>query len=235
MLIKCTDEDLCIRGLIDAIDSYSMGLTDANGPRIADVKEVVKRLNRIIQYIRDNPQEVEEEIYAEEEAAEIKEDDFSGIDLTKTTIAEDLAFVNDQFALYNEYNTTYRIDAKAKTIICTDEFGDKVANAALIEIRLDDYNNLGLYCKDGSECITGDDMDYAEYTMGLTRNVRNTVDRLNAAQKKLLAGKPVAAAPAATTIAADLEYVNQQFSLYNPYSTTYAVNEIRKTIICKDK
>jgi hypothetical protein len=235
VLIECTDGEYCLIGLEDNLESYSMGLTDANGPRIADVKEVVKRLNRIIQYIRDNPQEAEEVIYAEEEAAEIVEDDFSGIDLTKTTIAEDLVFVNDQFAMYNEYNTTYSMDAKAKTITCTDEFGDKVANAALIEIRLDDYNNLGLFCKDGSECIKGDDMNYAEYTMGLTRNVRNTVERLNAAQKKLLAGKPVAAAPAATTIAADLEYINQQFSLYNPYNTSYAVNETRKTIICKDK
>jgi hypothetical protein len=184
LVISCTDGKKCMLGLRDDLASYSISLRDAKGPRVADVKTMQKLLEQIIQFVKEDEVIIEGEITEET----IPEDDYTAIDLNKTTIAEDLAFVNEQLDWNNADRTSFSMDEANKTITIKNAYSVIVVKAELIDIRLHEYGHqIVIVCKDGSDCLILDNgLEYSETGIAMSRNVRNTRDRLRAAQRKLL-------------------------------------------------
>lgn len=184
LVIECTDGKKCMLGLSEDLSSYSISLRDAKGPRIADVKEMQKLLRQIIEQIKEDVVVINTTLTEDI----IEEDDFSALDLQKTTIADDLAFVNQQLALYNEDGTSFSMDKTNKTITYKNNYSVIVVKADLIDIQVHEYGHqVVLVCKDGSDCLILDNgLEYPESGIAMSRNVRNTRERLRAAQHKLL-------------------------------------------------
>lgn len=167
------------------------------------------------------------------------------------TIDANLNYINEQFRLYNDYGTAFSVDTRTKEIICEDEFGILKANFDEVEIK-EQSGNVGIFClNEDSKCIryySKDgtrlyDQDYSDYTMGLRKNDEviphiNTVLAKFAELKRLVANQVNYSSSdngGSSKLSENLKYINQQFSLYNGYQTSFSVDMKSKEVICEDK
>ncbi|HYE95936.1 MAG TPA: hypothetical protein VD962_06970 [Rubricoccaceae bacterium] len=148
-------------------------------------------------------------------------------------VSERLAYINEQFRLYNTYNTSWSVDENARTWSVTDEFGTVTGDLATTEVRGDGSGNLGIFCVSGGTCVRGYDGPTSSYTMGLTTN-GNVIPHFDAVIRQfqeirsyVLGGTPSTAV--SPYVGQRLDYINEQFRLYNEYDTSWGVNEATKT------
>jgi hypothetical protein len=169
-------------------------------------------------------------------------------------IDANLKYINEQFSLYNEYQTSFSVDIAAKEIICEDDFGVLKAKFSDVEIR-EEGDNVGIFClNENSKCIryydkNGTrlyDQDYSDYTMGLRKNDKiiphiNTVLSKFAELKRLVTSTSNYSTSTAdngggnSKLSENLRYINEQFRLYNGYETSFSVDMKSKEVICEDK
>lgn len=160
------------------------------------------------------------------------------------TIDGNLRYINEQFSRYNEYETSFSVNVGAKELICEDEFGILKANFDDVEIRVQG-NNIGIFClNENSKCIRyygkdgtrKYDSDYSNYTMGLRENDK-IISHINTVLSKFSELKQLVTngSSLSGTIGDNLKYINQQFSLYNGYQTSFNVDTRTKELICEDK
>jgi hypothetical protein len=162
-----------------------------------------------------------------------------------------LKYINEQFGLYNSYGTIFSVDTRTKEIICEDEFGILKANFSDVEIR-ENSGNISIFClNENSKCIRyyGKDgtrlydQDYSDYTMGLKKNDK-MIPHINTVLAKFAELKGLVASSAtystsdndgSSKLGKNLKYINEQFSLYNGYETSFSIDMKSKEIICEDK
>ncbi|WP_439127565.1 hypothetical protein [Polaribacter sp.] len=98
----------------------------------------------------------------------------------KELIFNNLTYINQQFNLYNEFQTLWAIDYKSKEIICFDKFGSYHAKISdiIIEPKNNSAETLNFKCISGS-CLkpSGSSAKKRDsYSMGLSKNL-TTVTR----------------------------------------------------------
>lgn len=102
----------------------------------------------------------------------------------KELIHKNLNYINNQFNLYNKYQTSWAIDYKTDEIYCFDEFGSLKANISdiIFEDKEGKSKILNLKCIDNSTCITESNSGKQtknSYSMGLSKNLLDVLNKFN--------------------------------------------------------
>jgi hypothetical protein len=151
--------------------------------------------------------------------------------------AETLKYVNSLLNLYNEYNSHLDVDEYTNELVFTDKFSELRADVNDVEFR-PSGENMGIYCKNGSECLSSKDIDTgvaesykSKYTFGVKRNdkavteVNTAIDRLNAMLVGLSGGSSSLNSSYISAIARkNLKIINDAFDTYNDYETVFSVH-----------
>lgn len=152
------------------------------------------------------------------------------------SISSNLEYINQQFELYNEYNTVWSVDEARNLLIWKNDFGVHSANFSDVEVRAEnDKGWIGVYCLvSGSECISfegytlGDDT-YSEYTMGLKdndeiiRHIDAVLDAFAELKESVLRAGGSSGA-SGDIVEQNIAYINSEFGKYNPYNTRFWVD-----------
>lgn len=169
------------------------------------------------------------------------------------SISENLRYINDQFSLYNAYETSFHVDKSTKEMICEDKFGILKANWSDIEITASE-SFIGIYCLNmGSECIRYYDKDgtrnYEEgkssYTMGLNENDK-IISNVNIVLEKFAEIKRIITSENHISLGShnlgverqinvELNTVNQIFQRSSEYKNVYTIDFSKKTITATTK
>ena len=226
--IYCLNNDKCIRYYgkngtrkpDNDYNNYTMGLriNDEMIPHIDDVIDKFDELKTLV--LSDN----------------------SPIDINAN-----LRYINQQFELYNGYNTIFKIDDSRAELICEDKFGVLKAKWSDIEIRTEN-ENIGIFCLTEGKCIRyydkeGNrkyDEDYSRYTMGLRENEKiiphiNTVlDKFAEIKIAILNGNSYGNTNGIKgQIDTELSKINAIFRRSSEYRNTYYVDYDKNAIISK--
>lgn len=94
-------------------------------------------------------------------------------------IFKNLTYINQQFSLYNKYQTLWAVDHKSKEIFCFDKFGSYRAKISEIIIEPKDGSAtlLDFKCISGS-CLkpsNTSDSKKSSYNMGLSQNLTTVI------------------------------------------------------------
>ena len=169
------------------------------------------------------------------------------------SISENLKYINDQFSLYNAYETSFRVDKSTKEMICEDKFGILKANWSDIEITASE-NFIGIYCLNmDSECIRYYDKygtrNYEKgkgsYTMGLNENDK-IISNIDIVLEKFAEIKRIITNKNHTSLGShnsdverqinvELNTVNQIFQRSSEYKNVYTIDFSKKTITATTK
>ncbi len=169
----------------------------------------------------------------------------SNENVNSTLVANNLKYINEQFALYNGYETVFSIDEGNKKIICQDKFGILKANLSDVEIKIEG-GNLGIFCLNSNDkCIEYYDKngerkygsEYNQYTMGLKKNEKiiphiNTVlDKFSEIKQSILGGNSSTGnGNLNAKIDAELYTINAIFQRSSEYKNTYSFDYSTNTI-----
>jgi len=152
-----------------------------------------------------------------------------------TNSTETLRYVNSLFNLYNKYNSHLSIDTRKNEIIFTDKFSELRADFAAVEFRRSG-ENIGIFCKDGSECLSSKDVDTGEaessrikYTFGVKEDdiavpeTEKAIDKLNTMLGGLSRNTSSYASNLSTVAKRSLRIINDAFNEYNNYGTIFSM------------
>ena len=156
--------------------------------------------------------------------------------LYSQSISEDLKYINDQFAHYNSYNTSFSVDEATTLLFFYDDFGTYsiyLDNATFS----DDKEILEIKCTNGEKCIyqvkkeTFEGVYWDEYSMGLDGgNLTEVLTKLNEIKRIVLGDYSIST----NSYDDDLKYINNQFSRYNSYNTVFSVYTDSKQLAFSD-
>lgn len=236
--LYCLSDDKCIRyydkdgtrKYDDDENDYTMGLRKNNEliEHIDDVMEKFAELKRLVLYGSSN--------YSSSSSS-------SG----NSSIDANLRYINQQFDLYNAYNTTFSIDKNAKELICEDKFGIIKAKWSDIEIKTSS-ENIGVYCLSDGKCIRYYDKngvrkydeDYNNYTMGLRENekliphINKVLNKFAEIKSAILDGESGGSSNSnKAQIDAELRTINNIFKRSSEYSNTYYIDYTQNAIVSK--
>jgi hypothetical protein len=166
---------------------------------------------------------------------------FSGISFTQT-INKNLEYINNEFRLYNSYNTSFSVDESTTLLFFYDDFGTYSIYFDNATFSID-KGILEIKCTDGEKCIyqvkkeTFEGVYWDEYSMGLDGgNLTEVLSKLNDL-KSLILGENTYSSDNTTSsnlYDTDLKYINDQFSLYNSYHTVFSVYPDSKQLAFSD-
>jgi hypothetical protein len=162
-------------------------------------------------------------------------------------ISTTLKYINQQFEMYNEYETSFDVDIAAKEIICEDRFG--ILKAKFSDVKFDyNGNNFGIYCLSDGKCIRyygkdGSrkyDEDYNNYTMGL-RLDEEIIPHIDAVISKFSELKAAVLSSSSGSssggtnaeIDSELRKINAIFQRSSEYKNTYYVDYTQNAIVSK--
>jgi len=151
--------------------------------------------------------------------------------------AETLKYANSLLNLYNKYNSHLAIDEYTNELVFTDKFSELRADVNDVEFRRSG-ENMGIYCKYGSECLSSKDIDTgvaesskSKYTFGVKRDgivvpeVTTAIERLNSMLAGLSGGYSSSSSGYISAIARkNLKIINDAFDAYNSYETVFSVH-----------
>jgi len=151
--------------------------------------------------------------------------------------AETLKYVNSLLNLYNTYNSHLDVDKYTNELVFTDKFSELRANVSDVEFRRSG-ENMGIFCKSGSECLSSKDIDTGEaesfkfkYTFGVKRDgiavpeVSTAIDRLNTMLRGLSGVSSGSSSSYISSVARkNLKIINDAFDAYNKYETVFSVH-----------
>lgn len=157
-----------------------------------------------------------------------------GETLAPMSVSETLRYTNDLFDLYNKYDSAVNVDLVTDEMIFADKFSELRGRFSMVEFRRDG-ENMGMFCKDGSNCLRSRDTKTGEqesprskYTFGIKSNgkaVAETdiaISRLNSMLKEL-SGAVARPGKTSGVISSQLEIINNAFKKYNNYNTVFSV------------
>ena len=169
------------------------------------------------------------------------------------SITENLNYINDQFSLYNDYETSFSVDMKTKELICEDKFGVLKAYSKDVEIRTSG-SNVGIYClSSSSECIRyydksgmrKHDENHSDYTMGLRENgeiiphIKTVLDKFDEIKRMIAAGISSYGnsnnLSVESKINTELNTINEIFQRGSEYKNVYSVDFSKKKITARTK
>lgn len=134
------------------------------------------------------------------------------------SIEENLQYINGQFEQFNKYETSFDVNEVTKTITCQDKFGMYSSFLKDIEINSDESGeNIGIYCLDGSKCISSIKKDgregsnFSNYMVNLSKegeliaNVEEVIEKFSIIKKSILESDSVFPNSQASTLKYEVE------------------------------
>jgi len=156
--------------------------------------------------------------------------------LFSQTVTKDINYINDQFAEFNSYHTSFSIDEGLKLLFFYDNFGTYSIYLDKSSFNIDN-GILEINCIDGDKCIyqvkkeTFEGVYWDSYSMGLDGgNLSKVLDKLNEI-KSITVGNN---AYTSGGYSEELKYINDEFASYNSYNTSFDVDEDRKELVFYD-
>ena len=159
-----------------------------------------------------------------------------------------LKYINQQFEMYNEYETSFDVDLSAKEVICEDRFG--ILKAKFSDVKFDySGSNFGIYCLSEDKCIRYYDkdgsrkynQDYNSYTMGLRLDddiiphIDAVISKFSELKTAVLSSSSSGSGSGSPNAAVEVELrkINAIFQRSSEYKNTYYVDYSQNAIVSK--
>ncbi|MBI1185276.1 hypothetical protein GC194_13475 [bacterium] len=167
-------------------------------------------------------------------------------------VAQNLLYINQEYAKYNPYHTSFRIDHNKKTLVWYNDFSEFEASIADIHFQKSDDTYLGIYCLDTANyCITvdrGEASDLRSYDMTfkdangyfpssgyeIPKKFEEIKTAMGIYSYSGSGGSSSLSATDLAKIKENLSYVNTKFYYYNKYNTTFDVDPSNGVLTLKD-
>ncbi len=142
-------------------------------------------------------------------------------------IEDNLAFINEQFAKYNKYESEF--DVSGNQLVFKNKFNTAYIPFRDIDFRINyKHNSIDIYCIDGSKCIEkgNDNWEYYNVSMidgsRIAKVIFETLDKCREIRSLIV--KKEKKAYYGSSEADLLRYINRQFDLYNQYNSRFEVD-----------
>ncbi|MBI3142667.1 MAG: hypothetical protein HYZ16_07560 [Bacteroidetes bacterium] len=173
-------------------------------------------------------------------------------------VAEGILYINEQFAKYNPYNTSFRIDRNKKTVAWYNDYGEREAPLSAVELRVTEEKHIGVYCLDSnSSCIVQDrgsssntssyDMTFKDSNGDFPASGYLVVAQFELIRRELGVSSYSSGSNSSssyssssssvdyTKIRENLSYVNSKFATYNEYDTKFEFNTTNGVLTLSDE